>query len=122
MKYSFMGQCVAVAAFLPLTSLNEPLADEGAEGDALESEIVDQLVDPDAPSENDLGFAILMKRLPEFMATLPPNLHHITHCYFWLGQTQTEIAAALGVTQSAIAHALRRVTRLGREFFGITEH
>jgi DNA-directed RNA polymerase specialized sigma24 family protein len=124
MKYIFIGQCLADAALLPMISLNEPIQKSLATLRAGTADLTvgDVVRDPEAPDEATILTTMTLAKLPAFLDTLSPTLRAITHAYYWLGQTQAEIAVALGVTQSAIAHALARVHRLGRRFFGMTEH
>ena len=60
--------------------------------------------------------------IARFVDSLPTRLRDIVHRHYWLGQSQTEIAEDLGVTRSAVCHAIGKVTRLGRRHFGIVEH
>lgn len=64
----------------------------------------------------------LASLLTVFLETIPNNLRSIVFRHYWLGQTQTFIAEELGVTRSAVCHALARAHKLGREFFGVTLH
>jgi DNA-directed RNA polymerase specialized sigma24 family protein len=124
MKYIFIGQCLADAALLPMISLSEPVQKTLAtvRGGTADLPIGDLVPDLEAPDETSILTKMTLAKLPAFLDTLSPPLRTITHAYYWLGKTQAEIAAAMGVTQSAIAHALARVHQLGRRFFGITEH
>jgi len=49
-----------------------------------------------------------------FVAGLSPYLRCVALRLFWEDQSQTEIAAALGVSRSAICHAVRRLEKRGR--------
>src|SRR3569623_310475 len=124
MKYVFILQCVTMSATMPMISLNEPLVEEARWGGEPtgDQEVGDLVADPDGLDEDRLHDGILSKKLPSFLEELTPRLREIVHRYYWLEHTQAEIAKDLGVTQSAVAHALRNVSRLGRRFFGITEH
>lgn len=114
----FMGQCAPNAAFLPISSLNEPANDADEPSDADAPEVIDQLAAPVGTVEMNLieseTLAEITARVQAFVARLSPRLRCVALRIYWGGQSQTEIAAALGVTRSAICHAARRLERLGR--------
>jgi len=51
----------------------------------------------------------------EFVATLPQREREIVNRVFWGGETQTAVAADLGVSKMAVSKAISRITRRGRE-------
>lgn len=115
----FMGQCAPNAAFLSISSLNEP-ADPGADPDdpGAEEEVIDRFADPEVDIEADLirleALAAITPPVRAFVAGLSPLLRCVALRRFWEDQSQIEIAAALGVSRSAICHAVRRLERQGR--------
>lgn len=120
MYYAFMGQCSALAAYLPVGSLNAP-APLGAD-DPDGQEVVDRIEDPTAPTEADMHRAMMVREVRAFVANLASPLREAAIRHYWCNQSETEIARELGLTQSAIAHRLRKVKRLGRQFFGLASH
>lgn len=119
MLHAFMGQCVPCAAFLPVLSLNEPVAsNELDDADDASEEVVDRVADPTPNVEEDLHHKQLIASVRGFVRGLSPNLRKIVILHYWLGYSQSEIAVMLGVTRSAVCHALNRVNRLGREHLG----
>src|SRR5438128_6869562 len=101
MKHIFIGQCLADAALLPMISLSEPIQQTLAALRAGTAQVAvgDLVADPEAPDEASILTTITIARLPAFLNTLSPALRGITHAYYWLGQTQAEIAQSMGVTQ-----------------------
>lgn len=67
----------------------------------------------------DLATAELSSAVREFVAGLPGNLSEIAIRHYWLNQSQVEIATDLGLSRSAICHALARVHKLGRKVFAL---
>jgi RNA polymerase sigma factor (sigma-70 family) len=120
MNDAFMGQCAAMAAYLPIDSLNAPRA-VGAH-DFETGEIGDHVADPTAPTEADLHLGLLTPRLADFLGTLPARERDIIHRHYWQGQSQVAIARELGMTQSGVSRALDRVVQRGRKFFGLVPH
>lgn len=114
----FMGQCAPNAAFLPISSLNEPVDLPGYETVDDVPEIVDHLIDPTDTVETEMiareARVEMTARVRDFVLNLSPNLRCVALRLFWEGQSQTEIAVAMGVTRSAVCHAVRRLERLGR--------
>jgi DNA-directed RNA polymerase specialized sigma24 family protein len=114
----FMGQCAPNAAFLPISSLNEPV-DVGTENAVDDvAEVIDQLTDPADSVEIDMinreTRAAAECRVRAFVAGLSPYLRCVALRLYWEEQSQSEIAVALGRSRSAICHAVRRLERLGR--------
>ncbi len=77
------------------------------------------LADPAPGPEDTVIERDRQREVEEFVNTLPPQLRLITDRFYWHGESQTQIAGDLGVTRSAVCHALRRVERRGRAFFGV---
>ena len=115
----YMGQCAPNAGVLPVSSLNAP-AQPDRDTDAFrdDEEVLDRLVDPAVDIEADLirleALAVILPRVQAFIAGLSPYLRCVALRLFWENQTQVEIAAAFGVSRSAICHAVRRLERQGR--------
>ncbi|WP_340646342.1 hypothetical protein [Phenylobacterium sp.] len=112
MLYEYLGRCVAVAAFLPIESLNECLAVN--DGDPSE-DLIDTLSDPSFEGEDDMIVELQRRQIRKFVSQLPDRLKTIVIRHYWLGDRQEDIANDLGVTQSAISHAIGKVHRLGRQ-------
>jgi DNA-directed RNA polymerase specialized sigma24 family protein len=109
----FVAQCANDAAYFEPTSLNETVAvDGGSDGEICE--IVDLIADPLADFEADILEAESTGLVWSFMENLNPTLRCIALRRYYLDQSHLEIAGELGVTRSAISHALRRIHRLGR--------
>jgi len=118
MKHIFIGQCLADAAYLPMLSLNVPVE---SFSNGYPDEVGDLVADPDVPDAVAILEGLLLEHIPTFLESLPQHLRYIVHNRYWLKRTQTAIAVELGVTQSAVAHALARAHHLGRHFFGLEE-
>ena len=113
MLQAYMGQCAATAAFGPITSLNAPIPFE----DDFRVEVGDLIPDLADDAECLAIKNNLIALVPDFLQTLTERQREIVVRYFWDGETQAEIASALGVTTSAISHALKNIAVQGREFF-----
>lgn len=51
----------------------------------------------------------------EFVAKLPNRDREIVNRVFWGGETQTAVAADLGVSKMAVSKAISRIARRGRD-------
>lgn len=116
MLYEHMGQCVAVAAYLPIESLNEPVA--ANDDDDPGEDRIDTLPDPAFTGEDAMADEMRHRQVRRFVEDLPERLKTIVVRHYWLGDLQEDIANDLGVTASAVSHAIRKVHRLGREALG----
>lgn len=105
----------ACAAFFEIGSLDELTHDQDDDLAAVIETI------PDASPDVETGYIEReqLEQVPRFLASLPPRLRDIVYRHYWLDQSQAEIADALGVTRSAVCHALAKVKRLGQNFFGV---
>jgi DNA-directed RNA polymerase specialized sigma24 family protein len=122
MKHIFIGQCLADAAFLPMLSLNDPVErSRCGYGEGSPDEVGALIPDPEAPDAVAILEGVMLARIPAFLDSLPDRLRYIVHSLYWLKQTQSAVAAELGITQSAVAHGLARAHQLGRRFFGLDD-
>lgn len=108
----FVAQCASNAAYFEPTSLNETVSVVGSGHDEI-CDIIDLIADPFSDFEAKILEAESTALVRSFLETLNPTLRCIAvRCYF-LDQSHLEIANELGVTRSAISHALRRIHKLG---------
>ena len=115
MLHIFMGKCSPFQACLPIASLNESLED----GDGFTVEVIDTIVDPRSQDHFSSFTNDNLIDARAFVTSLPARLQDIAHRTYWLNQSQDEIATELGVTRSAICHALAKIHTLGRTYFGL---
>lgn len=105
-------------AFAPVLSLDALTAQPEADGIS-RCDIVDEdAVSPDEQIAKAEGFAAV----EAFVNALPERDQLIVERLFWLGHTQTQIAADLGVSKMAISKAVARVCRLGHALLAPHEH
>lgn len=57
-----------------------------------------------------------------FVETLPGRDREIVRRVFWDGETQTAVAADLGVSKMAVSKAIARITKRGRDVLPLPEH
>jgi RNA polymerase sigma factor (sigma-70 family) len=97
-------------AFAPVLSLDALYSQQDADG-VKSFEIPDEdTPPPDEQIAQAEGFAAV----DAFVNALPDRDRLIVTRLFWLGHTQTQIAADLGVSKMAISKAVTRIFRLGR--------
>jgi RNA polymerase sigma factor (sigma-70 family) len=104
-----------------VASLNVPVDHEynNFEGS---TERIELVVDP-TPSLYELHEqSDRIKRLAQFMEELSPSTREIVHRHFWLDESQSDIAKRLGISRSAVCHALAAAYKKGRKFYGAIEH
>jgi DNA-directed RNA polymerase specialized sigma24 family protein len=109
--------CASHASLVPVLSLDA--LEELAPGSGVE------FVNEHHPTEDALATLLYEETLVElsqFVISLSPRLRDIVRRHYWQEQSQVEIAEALGVTRSAICHALAKIADLGRQYFGIAKH
>ena len=58
----------------------------------------------------------------QFVETLPRRDRDIVRRVFWDGETQTAVAADLGVSKMAVSKAISRITKRGRDVLPRCEH
>lgn len=116
----YLDQCAPISAYLPVSSLNDVINPEADLG--FEVEVIETLPDLTVDLEAECCTRQNAAKAAAFIRALPRPLASIVIRHYWHGETQTEIAEDLGVTRSAISHALSKVNRLGREFFGESVH
>ncbi len=58
----------------------------------------------------------------QFVETLPGRDREIVRRVFWDGETQTAVAADLGVSKMAVSKAIARITKRGRDVLPLPEH
>jgi RNA polymerase sigma factor (sigma-70 family) len=105
-------------AFAPVLSLDALTGQPDAYG-VYRLDIADEdALLPDEQIAQAEGFAAV----DAFVDALPERDKLIVKRLFWLGHTQTQIAADLGVTKMAISKALARICRLGRTLLAPHEH
>lgn len=109
MNAHFLAHCADSYAYAATVSLDEQVADQ--DGRVLTTG--DMVIDPSPSVEVALNEVQLSREVRKFVLGLSPALRCIVVRHYWLGQSQTDIARALGVTRSAINHALARVYQLG---------
>jgi len=111
--YTFPG------VFAPVLSIDALTAQPGADGfDSFDIADEDALT-PDeqiAQAEGLAAVEAFVNELPERDQLI------IVKRLFWLGHTQTQIAADLGVSKMAISKAVARICRLGRSLLAPHEH
>lgn len=103
--YLFIG---AFAPVLSLDALTDQLDADGRKRFDIKEESV-----PEPASAVETDQARIAVR--QFVNALPRRDQMIVIRHYWLGESQTEIAADLGVSKMAISKALAKVMRLGRE-------
>ena len=116
MLTDFWDQCAPDAGLRPVSSLNE-LSTAEQDDDSAPPEIGDCIADPTVDLEAELSKKQLLALVRQFVAGLSPNLRCIVVRHYLLGHSQAKIAEDLGVTRSAVCHALRRVHKLGYRHF-----
>lgn len=116
MNYAFMGRCSHVQGFLPVASLNERL-EYGDDGEAIE--LVETVTDPKYDFPDDTFSRDNVVDARAFVRALPDRLRDIAYRYYWRDQSHSEIAAELGVTRTAIVHAIAKINGLGSQHFGL---
>jgi RNA polymerase sigma factor (sigma-70 family) len=105
-------------AFAPTLSLDALFARTGAEGfNNFDIADADSLTQDEMVAQAE-GLAAV----DTFVSALPPRDRTIVERLFWLGHTQTQIAADLGVSKMAISKAVARICRLGRERLAEHKH
>ena len=115
MLQDFMEHCCPNAPFREIVSLNQLIAPSDFSDDE-PTEVGDLIADPAPSVEDKLHAASIEKHLRDFVGNLSPHLRCIAFRHFWLDQNQTEIASDLGVTRSAVCHAVRRIQKLGHKY------
>jgi RNA polymerase sigma factor (sigma-70 family) len=96
-------------AFAPVLSLDELLAGPDDEiGPRFE------LPDESPSAENLLVQLESIAAVERFLARLSPRDREIITRLFWNDETQTQVAASLGVSKMAICKALARICRQAR--------
>lgn len=105
-------------AFAPVLSLDALTAQPDADGFNRFDIADEDALTPDEQIAQAEGFAAV----EAFVGTLPERDQLIVKRLFWLGYTQTQIAADLGVSKMAISKAVARICRLGRLLLAPHEH
>lgn len=112
-----INSCASHAALIPVLSLDS--IEELAPGQGF------KFVDENCAVEDSLAVLLseeMRSQVTHFVHSLPPRLQSMARRHYWLEQSQLQIADDLGVTRSAVCHALAKINSLGRKFFGIVEH
>lgn len=107
----FMGQCAPNAAYLAVSSLNYEVR---IDSDDHLMEVGDLIADPTPNQEAVMENNQLRDRVRRFVCSLNPHLSCIAIRHYWLDQNQSEIADSLGVSRSAVCHAIRRINELAK--------
>lgn len=105
-------------AFAPVLSLDALTAQPDADGFNRFDLADEDAVPPDEHLAQAEGFAAV----DTFVNALPERDQLIVKRLFWLGHTQTQIAADLGVSKMAISKTVARICRLGRSLLAPHEH
>jgi RNA polymerase sigma factor (sigma-70 family) len=105
-------------AFAPVLSLDALTAQPDADGFNRFDIADEDALTPDEQIAQAEGFAAV----EAFVNALPERDQLIVKRLFWLGHTQTQIAADLGVSKMAISKAVARICRLGRSLLAPHEH
>jgi DNA-directed RNA polymerase specialized sigma subunit len=104
--------------FAPVLSLDALTAQPDADGSNRFDIADEDAITPDEQIAQAEGFAAVAA----FVNALPKRDHLIVKRLFWLGHTQTQVAADLGVSKMAISKAVARICRLGRALLAPHEH
>ena len=113
----YLASCTPESAYLAETSLNEIVDYENADGESLVE--VGELVPDLSPSIDELiEQEELGEQVNTFVSQLKPSLRCIAWRRYWQDQPSVDIARDMGVSPSAISHALRRINELGRRSLG----
>lgn len=105
-------------AFAPVLSLDSLIGNEHADGFNGFDIPDEESLPPDEQIAQAEGFAAV----DAFISALPERDQMIIRRLFWLGHTQTQIAADLGVSKMAISKALARICRIGRSQLAPHQH
>lgn len=105
-------------AFAPVLSLDALISQPDADGfNGFDIADEDTLAIDDQIAQGE-GLAAV----DAFVHALPERDQLIVRRLFWLGHTQTQIAADLGVSKMAISKAVARICRVGRSLLAPHEH
>jgi len=115
MLKDYWGHCAPDAAFHPVSSLNETATPDEF-GVTETCEIGDLIVDPSVDIHGDLERKQICSLVRRFVLSLSRNLQCIVVRHYVFGHKQSKIADDLGVSRSAVCHALKRVNRLGLRY------
>jgi RNA polymerase sigma factor (sigma-70 family) len=105
-------------AFAPVLSLDALTVQRDADGFNCFDILDEDALPPDEQLAQAEGFAAV----DAFVASLSERDQLIVKRLFWLGHTQTQIAAELGVSKMAISKAVARICRLGQSMLAPHEH
>ena len=117
----YLGECAPHAAFVDVTSLNTPLP-PSSDATGLHLEIIDTVPCPLPNPEQELEHHDLTTKVRDFVETLPAPLRIVIEMHFWRDCTQSEIAAELKISQSAVSQRIAKAIGLARKHFRITSH
>jgi DNA-directed RNA polymerase specialized sigma subunit len=100
--------CSPIAEPISLECLVPSSTDEDDEGAPFD--IADPAQNPEAHCQlRDMGDA-----LAAFVASLRPREQELVHRLFWLGETQSDVGRAWGVSRMAVSKAMKRISQIGR--------
>lgn len=105
-------------AFAPVLSLDELAAD--LEDDA--GQIAYILTDPDPLADERLELEQDLKAVNAFVASLSPRDQEIVRRIFWDDESQTEVAARIGISKMAVSKAVARIYERGRGALAAHRH
>lgn len=113
--------CLPFSAFLEISSLNEPV-DCSDECEDLVLEVIDTLPDLTQDTESDYIHNEALRRVKQYFDSLPSRMRMIVSLYFWEEMSQPDIAAYLGISQSAVSQAITKAIKMARQHFGTAVH
>lgn len=111
-RYLFAG------VFAPVLSLDELCNGLDDETESVTFDITDSAPLPDVQLECEQA----LLAVDAFVASLSPRDQEIIRRVFWDGETQTEVAARLGVSKMAISKTLARIYVRGRLALAAHQH
>jgi DNA-directed RNA polymerase specialized sigma subunit len=83
---------------------------------------VNLIADSSPPVVSQLAMSEMRATVRQFVDRLPRRDREIVNRVFWGGETQTAVAADLGVTKMAVSKAISRISKRGREVLPCYEH
>jgi DNA-directed RNA polymerase specialized sigma24 family protein len=104
--------------FAPVLSLEELASRLDPETGVATFDIPDPALSVDALMERAQAFQAVSR----FVHGLPPRDRDMVRRFFWEDETQTQIAARLGVSKMAISKAMGRIAEQGRRALAAHKH
>lgn len=112
-----VGSYLFSGVFAPVFSLDELMS----RGDAATGPAFD-IVDESPGVDEQLAHAQGTKAIRQFLSALSQRDQEILKRLFWQDETQTQIAASMGVSKMAISKAFARICKQGRSSLAAHRH